>query len=201
MRLLRTTSLLEILGLTERVRATSIGDQVYLRGAQAESDLSNALDTLRGVVTTGGRPVFKIEVREEGGAYLRLRPLLRMDTPIRLGSREVPLSAIVDPWGRISGVHTDKAILLVEGPDIARGHRLAGGTLLDVTPTVLAVLGLPIARDMEGRVLHGVLGPGAGARFPLRYVETYGVPERAISGGSDLDEATREKLRGLGYLR
>jgi tetratricopeptide (TPR) repeat protein len=41
----------------------------------------------------------------------------------------------------------------MKGPQIIPDNLLHGGTLLDVTPTVLSLLGLPAAEDMEGRVL------------------------------------------------
>jgi hypothetical protein len=73
----------------------------------------------------------------------------------------------------------------------------------DVAPTLLHVLGLPISRELGGRVLDGVLAPAFVAAHPIRTVESYGrrllPPERpdAVS----LDNEALERLRGLGYIR
>ncbi len=39
------------------------------------------------------------------------------------------------------------------GPKIAKDKLIFGSTLLDVTPTILTLFGLPVGEDMDGRVL------------------------------------------------
>jgi tetratricopeptide (TPR) repeat protein len=41
----------------------------------------------------------------------------------------------------------------MKGPHIQQDERIYGATLLDVTPTVLTLFGLPVGADMDGRVL------------------------------------------------
>ena len=40
-----------------------------------------------------------------------------------------------------------------EGAQIKQDERIYGATLLDVTPTILTLFGLPVGEDMDGRVL------------------------------------------------
>jgi predicted AlkP superfamily phosphohydrolase/phosphomutase/tetratricopeptide (TPR) repeat protein len=49
--------------------------------------------------------------------------------------------------------HRQFGVLCIKGPHLKRDERIYGATLLDVAPTVLALLGLPIGEDMDGRVL------------------------------------------------
>ena len=49
------------------------------------------------------------------------------------------------------GCHRNFGIACLKGPDIKENERLYGATLLDVTPTILALLGLPVGGDMDGR--------------------------------------------------
>ena len=49
--------------------------------------------------------------------------------------------------------HRNFGILLLAGPGIKKDEIVHGATLLDITPTILALFGLPIGRDMEGKVL------------------------------------------------
>ena len=42
---------------------------------------------------------------------------------------------------------------MLHGPGIRRDERIEGATLLDIAPTVLTLLGLPIGEDMEGKLL------------------------------------------------
>ena len=41
--------------------------------------------------------------------------------------------------------------MVAAGPGIKSGETLYGATLLDITPTLLSLLGLPIGNDMDGR--------------------------------------------------
>jgi predicted AlkP superfamily phosphohydrolase/phosphomutase/tetratricopeptide (TPR) repeat protein len=53
--------------------------------------------------------------------------------------------------------HRPFGILAGRGPGFVAGSRLYGASILDITPTVLHLLGLPPAHDMPGRVLAEVL--------------------------------------------
>jgi hypothetical protein len=69
---------------------------------------------------------------------------------------------------------------------------------LDVAPTVLAALGLPLSRELAGRPVAFVP-----PRSAYRYVATYGRPftESARRGGKPLDQETIDRLRSLGYIK
>ena len=49
------------------------------------------------------------------------------------------------------GWHRHHGIACLAGPGIKQGETLYGATVLDVTPTILALFGLPIGEDMDGR--------------------------------------------------
>lgn len=51
-----------------------------------------------------------------------------------------------------SGDHLDDGIIIAAGPGFRRGERVEGVSILDLTPTVLQLFGLPAAQDMRGRV-------------------------------------------------
>jgi tetratricopeptide (TPR) repeat protein len=57
--------------------------------------------------------------------------------------------------------HRPFGILAGRGPGFRPGARLYGASILDVAPTVLHLLGLPVAHDMPGRVLAEVLAETA----------------------------------------
>ena len=69
-------------------------------------------------------------------------------------------------------------------------------TVNDVTPTILTWLGLPVARDMDGR-------PAPFLELPTgEPVATYDTTpiERMGEGDSPAEQAILERLRALGYL-
>jgi predicted AlkP superfamily phosphohydrolase/phosphomutase len=53
-------------------------------------------------------------------------------------------------WAQLNG------ILIASGPDIKAGEKIEGARLIDVAPTVLHMMGLPVPKDMDGRVLKEV---------------------------------------------
>lgn len=76
------------------------------------------------------------------------------------------VSAGIAIWHRAQG------IFAAAGPGIAPDALVTGATVLDITPTVLHLLGLPAAADMDGRVLTSALAPitrsdGSPAPAPL----------------------------------
>ncbi|PKP01782.1 MAG: hypothetical protein CVU11_14190 [Bacteroidetes bacterium HGW-Bacteroidetes-6] len=52
--------------------------------------------------------------------------------------------------------HNPFGVFVINGPGIKRDERVYGATLLDVTPTILTVLGLPVGKDMDGKVLASI---------------------------------------------
>lgn len=74
--------------------------------------------------------------------------ILISDHGYECGRRRPPLE---DGKRDPEGCHRPFGVVCLKGPDIRKGERLYGASILDVTPTVLALLGLPIGADMDGR--------------------------------------------------
>ena len=73
----------------------------------------------------------------------------------------------------------------------------------DVTPTILALLGVPVARDMPGRVLTEIVEDSFWAKYPVRYIDSYErLIERQKPGEvADVsDPAMMQRLKALGYV-
>lgn len=49
--------------------------------------------------------------------------------------------------------HSPYGIICAAGPGIKKDERIFGATLLDITPTLLTLFGLPVAKDMDGKPL------------------------------------------------
>ena len=102
----------------------------------------------------------------------------------------------------ISGTHYragPPGVIVMAGGGLPAGAKIGEASILDVTPTLLHLLGHPVGRDMDGRVLP----VATGRRGPVRFVESYEDGSRAAGGesiASTYDEAIVEKLRALGYL-
>jgi len=49
--------------------------------------------------------------------------------------------------------HSPYGIFVLKGPGIKKDERIYGASVLDVTPTLLTLFGLPVASDMDGKVI------------------------------------------------
>ena len=96
--------------------------------------------------------------------------------------------------------HRDEGILYLYGHQVRPHSRLERPTLVDIVPTVLALLDIPVGADMPGRVL----GEGLELREPPRRIASYESATRDPSTPGERDRATdravRERLEALGYL-
>jgi len=52
--------------------------------------------------------------------------------------------------------HSPYGVFCIAGPGIQKNEKVFGATLLDIAPTVLTLLGLPVGQDMDGKVLTQV---------------------------------------------
>jgi predicted AlkP superfamily phosphohydrolase/phosphomutase len=100
----------------------------------------------------------------------------------------------------LTGEHkSEKAIdgvIFARGRGIPAGRTAGAMTVYDVTPTILAWLGLPVAMDMDGGVA-GFVQEATEERIPS--YDT-GPVERISTAPSGADEVLIEQLRALGYI-
>src|SRR5581483_2587366 len=100
--------------------------------------------------------------------------------------------------------HRPFGIFCMKGPHIQQDERIYGATLLDVTPTILTLFGLPIANDMDGRVLvQAFQQPPEIARIPSWETE----PGECGMHAADLRmdpaaaQAVLKQFVALGYIQ
>jgi predicted AlkP superfamily phosphohydrolase/phosphomutase len=107
----------------------------------------------------------------------------------------------------ISGDHRLNGLLLCRNPqkNVEREH-LHKASLMDIAPTALYALGLPVPDDMDGSVLTGLFDEAYVEANPVRYSRSDDQSSTRGDGeGTDYDDAedeekVKERLRSLGYL-
>ena len=108
--------------------------------------------------------------------------------------------------GTVSGTHKSEAarygVLVAAGGPRAAGRQIDGATIVDVAPTVLHLLGLPVPAGLEGRVLAEAFDARWLADNPVRVGPAYaGLPVTAPpASGRDLEDRLHDELRALGYV-
>jgi len=127
--------------------------------------------------------------REVDYRSVGLRKVEEFEKPVNIGT---------------SGIHHPDGILVACGGPIRRGAVPAGQpSVLDVAPTVLALLGLPIGDNMPGRVLEELIEPSYLARHPIQRIRAWEDRVKPALAGlpSPSEDHTRtELLRSLGYV-
>lgn len=105
--------------------------------------------------------------------------------------------------GRAAEWHAPVGVLVMAGPDLQRGVDLGAASVLDIAPTILALLGLPAARDMDGQPLAEAFRPEFAAAHPVAWIDSYGgirPPDDEALVASDGDREVVERLRSIGYI-
>ena len=92
--------------------------------------------------------------------------------PLGFGKRLLE-QVIGDP--ELSGSHeaAPDGFLLAYGAKVARGRPLRRASVVDVTPTVLYFLGLPVGRDMDGYARTDLFLPAFSSDRPITFIPTY----------------------------
>ena len=137
------------------------------------------------------------------GKHMHLAPdltlVLRDHGFVSIRNRE---PAVIDRE-RPAGTHHPDGIFLAYGHGIAAAGRLARRQIVDVAPTLLHSLGLPVPEDFEGEVPAGFFSPEWLAAHPVRRGEATRAAVRE-EASEEIDEGEKkqliEQLQMLGYM-
>ncbi len=165
---------------------------------------------------TGGQMITRIYRKDEvySGPHLGAAPDLLIDEWLDLAFHPgatagthsgMPIVTSEKPTGssvgKKTGSHRYNGILLLKGEPFKRDYRLAGAQIIDLAPTILHLMGLPVQDDMDGRVLTEALKE--------EYLACHPVTRRKGDDGDQAgervcsDEDARkveDRLKSLGYL-
>jgi predicted AlkP superfamily phosphohydrolase/phosphomutase len=114
---------------------------------------------------TGGPILERVYEREElyQGPHAHLAPDLTVvltDWRYRtIGLHDFTTHKVISPAFGPTGDHRMEGILIAAGPAFRAGASPRQADLLDIAPTVLHLLGVPVPADMDGRVLTELLDP------------------------------------------
>jgi len=75
----------------------------------------------------------------------------------------------------LSGTHdaAPDGFLMAYGASVARGRQQARASVVDVVPTILYFLGLPLGRDMDGYARTDLFQPAFTEERPITFIPTY----------------------------
>lgn len=92
-------------------------------------------------------------------------------------------------------------IIIIAGPHIRSGITIKDANIYDILPTALYLAGLPIGKDMDGKVLIQAIEENFLENHPIEYIPTYDT-ERSLQPikASTLDKEIMKELKSLGYI-
>jgi predicted AlkP superfamily phosphohydrolase/phosphomutase len=148
-------------------------------------------------------PLFaEVHPRDEiyDGPYLDRAPdLVAVPADPRWGLGGAVGKEMLEPPG-ISGTHHPEGIFMAWGRDVVAAQ-VHEASILDIAPTALHALGLPIPQDCDGSVqLHWYNPESQSAARPVRTEKIEAETGHAYAWTAEEEAEVEARLRGLGYL-
>jgi predicted AlkP superfamily phosphohydrolase/phosphomutase len=156
---------------------------------------------------TGDKVVERVYRREEiyVGPLLEKAPDLVLQSRnweyMAFGHADFGASHVIEPIFGMSGHHRPDGIVILAGEGIHAGVKLEGANIMDLAPTILYAMGVPIPSDMDGRLLAEAFTPEFLSKVEVQYTDELSDRPTGEDEYSTADEEEiRERLRGLGYV-
>lgn len=157
-----------------------------------------------------GEPFVSQTLRTEDayhGPYVKLAPdfgFAMNDPSIQpFGVHDFASNRWFEPTPDRTGTHRMNGIFFLQGPGIEPGTRVEGASLMNVAPTILALMDVPIPTLMDGHVLSSPMSSELQSRLHTRFVEQETQVATDAGGpalGEEDEQIIRERLEALGYF-
>lgn len=187
----------------DHVRTFNIRGSTFFRDREENAArIQKMEDELRAIrVAASEAPLFEVSRDPSHNLEIRLRDEIEEldDLAVRLPEgRVIAANKIIEgDTGGISGDHHPDGVLIAAGSGIRRGHKIENASVLDMTPTMLALMGLPVGRDMDGRVLEEMFMNVP----PAQFIDTWeSATPQFLKDEEETTEELKNHLRSLGYL-
>ena len=166
----------------------------------------NLTEQVKGLETNV--PIFETSIIED---YLKISPQpiwkgYKFQEAININDHHLKVEDVMDKRVPITGVHEKEGIAIFTGPDIKKGYKFNDVYVYDVAPTILALNNLPVAEDMDGKVITEAITDSFFNYNPIKHVKSYGEPDDVTFSEQEKDiieaseELIRSRLKGLGYV-
>ncbi|MBU4312098.1 MAG: alkaline phosphatase family protein [Candidatus Omnitrophica bacterium] len=186
------------------------------RGLRIDGDLSNkefievrewAKEILRDIkVKETNHSIFSILEDTKTGFIVDIDYIYINEHPehhILIKGKEVKIMDFLSPYSFCGG-HDKLGVIMISGKNIYQNKTIETATIYDITPTILYLMGLPVGKDMKGKVLVEAIDSDLLRRRPTRYIDTYETHkkekiEKPIRSPQD-EERIIERMKSLGYI-
>jgi predicted AlkP superfamily phosphohydrolase/phosphomutase len=199
------------IGIQENIRTTRIKESRIFLSFHSPVERSGAQAVLKDVMSGHKkRPLFQSKISKDLKALiLEMNNIFYPDGDTEVFFRSKKVGKLEDYVSIVetSGNHTLYGILIMKGPHIRGGYRLKDYSVLDVAPTILYLLGLPVPKDIDGNIIGEAFLPEFRENNPLRLIDTYEGRRSQFQTDDTQQKADREsekrileRLKTLGYI-
>ncbi len=173
-------------------------------GVEYERTRDEVMTALRALRGPDGAPLVEHLWKKEElyhGAHLDRAPDIlflprRLET-IAFGDFEFGSNKIVEPSYGVSSSHRMNGIFVASGAGIKNAGQFSGAEIVDLAPTILHLLGLPVPADMDGRVLRQALSDERAVEYGG---SSEGRAEPSAGYSDEEEQQVIERLQDLGYI-
>ena len=154
-----------------------------------------------------GKPVVeRIWTREEAFAGTRMASAPDLTLSLRDGGLVsiLPSEVLLKARKETTGAHRPNGVFVTAGRGVRRGCSIPALSLLDISPLLLYMLGLPVPQDLEGKVPEMAFEPEYFRSNPVSFEasrSTSSIPATQFPEVDlRMDADVMSQLRALGYM-
>lgn len=179
-------------------------------------NLRAAIDSLNklfsGIKTTSGTKVFRSITRFEKNRnsenpiqpdlVFRFNPQLSIDEKIIINGKTIEVNKFIKVERTLPGSHELRGIFIASGEDFFSDKKISGISVLDITPTILHLLGMPVAEDFDGKIIAHSINHKT-VSININMIPTYETDKKLLLKKSEdklFEEKVIKQLKGIGYL-
>jgi hypothetical protein len=212
--IIQSSKLIDFMQLGDKVTSTKLAQMIYIHVKRAhKASQDRIMEMFRKVmISESGTSLLDVHkddygniiLRPSGEAYAKLQvKSLKGKTVVFNGSSMKFEELVIEGDTKISGVHHVDGVLIMKGPHVRESNHISGAHVYDITPTLLALQGNGVARDMDGKVLTDVIKKDFLLDNPISYIDSYepaGSETEQTDDDVEENDEVRERLRELGYI-
>ncbi|OGL43296.1 MAG: hypothetical protein A2161_20400 [Candidatus Schekmanbacteria bacterium RBG_13_48_7] len=132
----------------------------------------------------------------------RFNPSLPPGEEVIIGQKKIRVGDFIKEEKYLPGYHELRGIFLGSGPCFLAGKKISGATVLDISPTLLHILGLPVAEDFDGKIIDSAFNTNivtwTSTEIPSYETQDAGAPVK--TGNVPFQKNVIDQLKGIGYL-
>jgi len=153
----------------------------------------------------GHKIVSKVYKKEEiyWGEHIEMMPDLipdHYDLGVEFNCDFSSDNVLTNPPEHRSGTHRSEGIIIISGEKCQKNKVIEGAHIIDIMPTILYLMGLPISKNIDGKVLKNCFVQDYLNQQPVRYDgERETLHKKGKISRSD-EEEIMDRLKGLGYM-